>query len=272
MSDQISDQTVAATSAITSDAVVSLRPVTADNLGAVLRLKVTPQQEQFVAPNPVSIAQGAHEPLAWPRAIYADETPVGFVMLYDDPFTPVYYLWRLMIDARYQHMGFARQAMTQVIDYVLGRPNATELRLSYVPAAGGPQPFYASLGFVDTGEVDDGENVMRLDLREHPRPAAPPSRPLTHVVLMQFQEPSPTVLRKAAEMLRGLKGKVPELRSIEVGQDVLHSGRSYDLALITRFDTLADMQHYQEHPEHVAVLQYLRSVLAASVAVDYEQP
>jgi hypothetical protein len=45
--------------------------------------------------------------------------------------------------------------------------------------------------------------------------------------------------------------------------DVLHSGPSYDLALITR---------YQARPEHLAVLQYLRSVLAASVAVDYEQP
>ena len=193
-------------------------------------------------------------------------------MLHDDPFKPEYYLWRLMIDARYQRMGFARQALEQVIEYVLGRPNATELRLSYVPAAGGPQPFYACFGFVETGEVDEGENVMKLDLSGRPRALAPQPRPLTHVVLMQFQEPAPEVLHKAAELLRGLQGKVPELRSIEVGLDVLHSGRSYDLALITRFDTLADLQRYQDHPEHVAVLQYLRSVLAASVAVDYEQP
>jgi len=89
---------------------------------------------------------------------------------------------------------------------------------------------------------------------------------------MQFQEPAPEILAKASALLRGLQGKVPELRSIEVGLDVLHSGRSYDLALITRFDSLADMQRYQDHPEHVAVLQYLRTVLAASVAVDYEQP
>lgn len=261
-----------ATPVITPDALVSLRPVTPDNLRAVMRLKVRPEQEQFVAPNPVSLAQGAYEPLAWLRAIYADETPVGFVMLHDDPFKPEYYLWRLMIDAHYQRMGFARQGMTQVIEYVLGRPNATQMLLSYVPAAGGPQAFYASLGFVDTGEVDDGENVMRLDLTGRARPASLPPRPLTHVVLMRFQEPAPTVLAKASGLLRGLKGKVPELREIEVGLDMLHSGHSYDLALITRFDSLADMERYQAHPEHVAVLQYLRSVLAASVAVDYEQP
>lgn len=258
--------------AIERTAIVSLRPVTSDNLSAVMRLKVAPNQEQFVAPNTVSLAQAAYEPLAWVRAIYAGDTAVGFVMLYDDPFTPEYYLWRLMMDARYQGMGFATQAMEQLIDYVLSRPDAAELRVSYVPAEGSPQPFYAGLGFVDTGEVHEGENVMRLDLSGRARPAVAQPRPLTHVVLMQFQEPAAEILAKAAALLRGLKGKIPELRSIEVGLDVLHSGRSYDLALITRFDSLADMQRYQDHPEHVAVLQYLRTVLAASVAVDYEQP
>lgn len=260
------------TASIQPTATVSLRQVTGANLSDVMRLKVAPDQEQFVAPNPISLAQAAYEPLAWSRAIYAGETAVGFVMLYDDPFTPEYYLWRLMMDARYQGMGFATQAMQQLIDYVLGRPNASELRVSYVPAEGCPQPFYARLGFVDTGEVHEGENVMRLDLGGRTRPAVATPRPLTHVVLMQFQEPAPEILAKAAALLRGLQGKVPELRSIEVGLDVLHSGRSYDLALITRFDSLADMQRYQDHPEHVAVLQYLRTVLAASVAVDYEQP
>jgi diamine N-acetyltransferase len=268
----MSDHTAPERPAITRDSVVSLRPITPDNMRAVMRLKVTPEQEQFVAPNAVSIAQGAYEPMAWPRAIYADETPVGFVMLYDDPFEPEYYLWRLMIDARYQRMGFAQQAMQQVIEYVLGRPDATAMLLSYVPAEGSPQPFYAGLGFVDTGEVHEGENVMKLDLSGRSRTVAPLPRPLTHVVLMKFQEPTSEVLARASAVLRGLKDKVPELRGIEVGLDIVNSGRSYDLALITRFDSLADMQRYQDHPEHVAVVQYLRSVLAASVVVDFEQP
>jgi len=45
---------------------------------------------------------------------------------------------------------------------VRGRPGATEMLLSYVPAEGSPEPFYAGLGFVNTGEIEDGENVMRL--------------------------------------------------------------------------------------------------------------
>lgn len=146
------------------NAVVSLREVTADTLRSILRLKVSPQQEQFVADNATSIAQAHFEPKAWFRAIYADETPVGFVMLYDDTEKPEYFLWRYMIDGRYQGLGFGRQALLQVIDIVRGRPGATEMLLSYVPAEGSPEPFYAGLGFINTGDVEDGENVMRLEL------------------------------------------------------------------------------------------------------------
>ncbi len=148
----------------TADSVVTLREVTNDNLSEVLHLGVTKEQEQFVASNAVSIAQAHFEEKAWFRAIYAGEVPVGFVMLYDDPETPEYFLWRLMIDKRYQGLNFGRRAMKLLIEYARTRPNAAELLTSYVPAEGGPQPFYKSLGFEETGDVIDGENVMRLQL------------------------------------------------------------------------------------------------------------
>ncbi len=85
-------------------------------------------------------------------------------MLFDDETGPKYYLWRYMVDQRYQGMGFGRQALEQVIDYVRSRPNATEMLLSYVPEDGGPELFYSKLGFENTGEVHDGEHVMRMDL------------------------------------------------------------------------------------------------------------
>jgi diamine N-acetyltransferase len=149
---------------LTPDAAVTLREITGDTVRTILRLKVKPEQEQFVADNATSIAQAYFQPKAWFRAIYADETPVGFVMLYDDPDEAEYFLWRFMIDARYQRFGFGRRALEQVIAYVRSRPNAAELGTSYVPAEGSPEPFYTGLGFVNTGEVDDGENVMKLTL------------------------------------------------------------------------------------------------------------
>lgn len=149
---------------VDNNSVVSLRPVTKETVRSILRLNVMPEQEQFVAPNAVSVAEAYFEEKAWFRAIYADETPVGFVMLYEDPDEGEYYLWRFMIDGRYQGSGFGRQALEQVIERVRALPNAREMTLSYVPADGGPELFYAGLGFVNTGEMHDDEMVMKLKL------------------------------------------------------------------------------------------------------------
>ena len=118
----------------------------------------------MVAPNARSIAQAHFSDKAWFRAIYADQTPVGFIMLYDDPEEPEYFLWRLMIAGPHQGNGYGRRAVELLIEYVKTRPGAKELRTSYVPVEGGPEGFYRRLGFQPTGEVDDGEVVMRLPL------------------------------------------------------------------------------------------------------------
>ena len=145
--------------------VVSLREITRDTVRDVLRLKVAPEQERFVASNAVSIAQAYfHRESAWLRAIYAGDTPVGFVMIDDQPEKASYHLWRFMIDARYQRLGFGRRALELVMDHVRTRPNATHFTLSCVPAAGGPGAFYERLGFAYTGEEDEGELVMRRPL------------------------------------------------------------------------------------------------------------
>ena len=69
-----------------------------------------------MAPNSVSIAQAYFEPKAWFRAVYADEEPVGFVMVHEDPDEPEYFLWRLMIDEEHQGNGFGRRVLDQVPD------------------------------------------------------------------------------------------------------------------------------------------------------------
>lgn len=154
------------------NARVSLREITRDTVRAICALQVAPAQTGFVAPNAISIAQAYFDrEIAWFRAIYADQTPVGFVMLSDNPAESEYYLWRFMIDARYQRLGFGRRALQLVIDYVRTRPGATALFTSCVPGDGSPCPFYERIGFVYTGEVDDDELVMRLALAAAPPPA-----------------------------------------------------------------------------------------------------
>ena len=148
-----------------ADAVVSLREITSQTLRPILKLSVAPAQQQFVANNAVSIAQAHFEPQkAWFRAVYADETPVGFVMLSDDPVKPEYYLWRFMIDQRYQRSGFGRRAIELLIEHVRQRPGARELLTSCVPGDGTPIPFYEKLGFALTGDKDEDELVMKRKL------------------------------------------------------------------------------------------------------------
>lgn len=149
---------------------VTLRAITAETVRAVTQLAVTPYQNRFVAPNAVSLAQALFAPDAWYRAIYAGEQLVGFVMLSDQsllnpiPEKPVAYVWRFMVDARFQHQGIGRAALHLVIDHVRSRGFFHELKLSYVPDSGGPEGLYLSMGFRPTGEVDEGEIVMSLPL------------------------------------------------------------------------------------------------------------
>ncbi len=150
---------------VTANATVTLREVTEENLFTVLNLSVADTQEKFVASNAVSIAQAYFaRDRAWFRAIHADETEVGFLMLEDRPEDEQYFLWRLMIDARYQGMGFGSQAIKLLIAHVKSRPGAVELKTSYAPGEGSPGPFYRRIGFEETGEIIEGERVMSLRL------------------------------------------------------------------------------------------------------------
>ena len=145
-------------------AVVELREVSKDDVRAICRLAVAPDQMSFVAPNAISFAEALFEPKAWYRGIYADGTPVGFAMLSVDRDVPEYYLWRFMIDARYQGRGYGRVAIGLIVAFVRTLPGAQELLVSWVPADGGPELFYRGLGFVPTGAVEDNEVVARLIL------------------------------------------------------------------------------------------------------------
>lgn len=146
------------------DSVVTLREITAETVRTICNLSVREDQRSFVAPNAVSIAQAHFAPEAWFRAIYAGDTPVGFAMISDKPEVPEYFLWRFMIDQRWQHLGYGRRAIDLLVTHVRTRPGATAFFTSAVPGEGSPQPFYEKIGFAPTGQIDDGEVVLRLEL------------------------------------------------------------------------------------------------------------
>jgi|SRR5688572_19306141 len=149
---------------------VTLREITSETVRAVTKLTVAAEQQGFVAPNAVSLAQALFSEEAWYRAVYADEELVGFVMLSDEtlkkqpPAEPKIWLWRLMIDHGHQRRGIGREVMRLVLEHVRSRPGVRSFYTSYVPEPGGPEPFYLGLGFVPNGEVEDGEVVVMCPL------------------------------------------------------------------------------------------------------------
>ncbi|GGJ13573.1 stress responsive protein [Alicyclobacillus cellulosilyticus] len=92
---------------------------------------------------------------------------------------------------------------------------------------------------------------------------------VTHVVLMRFRNRDLDVAREVRRRLLAMQEKIPVLRALEVGIDVIRSDRAYDLALIARFDTIDDLHAYAEHPAHMEVLSYIRQVQDHIVSVDY---
>ena len=151
--------------------MVSLRPLDESNRQAVEALRVSPSQERFVSGVPESLRQAAEHPdaraLYW--VVYADDTPVGFVMIADEVASPDYiphYLWKLLIDERYQRQGFGTATLDLIVEYFRGRPGVEVLSTSAGQGDGSPIAFYERYGFEQTGEVHGGDEVLlRLKLR-----------------------------------------------------------------------------------------------------------
>ena len=152
--------------------VVALRPLDDSNLEAVLALRVSPAQLNFVASVADSLAEAAAEPdgraIQW--AVYDDETPVGFVMISDEVGAPGYvaqYLWRLLIDEHHQRQGYGTAALDLVVEYFRARPGVEVMWTSTSRGEGSPLPFYERYGFEQTGDiVFDGEVLLRLNLAD----------------------------------------------------------------------------------------------------------
>ena len=93
---------------------------------------------------------------------------------------------------------------------------------------------------------------------------------IRHIVMFKIKDEFKSEIPQLVKNFYGMKGKIEGMLDLEAGADVLHSERSYDLALITVFDGMASFQAYQNHPVHLPVKKRMHEVRSASVACDYE--
>lgn len=150
-----------------------LQPVTIKNWQSLIKLKVREDQTGFVASNLYSIAQAqfgdeyeGHWDL-YPFGIYEGDVPVGFLMygLNFNHLKQQAFIQRLMVDEKFQGKGYGRFAMEKMIEIFRSDERIQEVGISYEPHNEGARKLYASVGFVETGEMVEEEVVAVLKLK-----------------------------------------------------------------------------------------------------------
>ncbi|WP_399083749.1 GNAT family N-acetyltransferase [Streptomyces sp. BBFR2] len=149
-----------------------LVPVTHENVEAACELRVRAEQEGFVRPVAVSLAEAYVRPeRAWPRVIVDEGRAVGFVMAFldvrfrpDEPGDrPRSGLWRLNIAAGEQGKGYGTFAV-RAVGGMLRERGAETMTVTWGVGEGGPEPFYLKLGFRPTGELSGDQIVAERPL------------------------------------------------------------------------------------------------------------
>ncbi|MDR1939635.1 MAG: Dabb family protein [Clostridiales bacterium] len=93
---------------------------------------------------------------------------------------------------------------------------------------------------------------------------------ITHVVLYKLKDNTAENRQKAVDNFLSMRGKIPALLSVEAGCDFLASERSFDVALVCRFESREKLDEYKEHPVHQPVKKYMHGVVERSHSVDFE--
>ena len=170
---------------------IHLEKITSDNVDKIMDLRVARDQKHFLGSNAQSLAlayitlsEGAP---VYPFAVYCGKTPVGFIMIdYENDWTgygrdawlnsedyklyqgkPFYYIWRFMIDKRYQHRGYGRAALQCAIDFIKTFPcgAAEYCVLSYTWENQAAKGFYRSFGFTELkepGYYEEGDEISAV--------------------------------------------------------------------------------------------------------------
>jgi len=96
---------------------------------------------------------------------------------------------------------------------------------------------------------------------------------INHIVLFKLKDypakEKAKVVEELKSLLESLKGKIKEVKHLEVGTNYELEAKSYDIALISHFESLEDLDTYRVHPEHLKVVERIKETTSERAAVDY---
>lgn len=138
--------------------MIHFKDITKHNRQEVLKLAVDSSQESFIESVAECLKEADEYPAWRPKAIYADEILVGFMMY--GMFERVWFD-RLLIDKRYQGKGYGTKVVSEALKMLRTEYGQKEIYLSAYPDNHKALKLYERFGFVKTGELDTkGEQIM----------------------------------------------------------------------------------------------------------------
>lgn len=144
--------------------MIRLELVNKDNFDQVLDLEVAPKDQRRVASVEYSLAQ------AWlyrdsedlfPYAVKSGQLTVGFLLLSYQHMENSYYIWRLLIDQKYQNQRFGKEVIRQVLQRARDDQQCHKVTVNYVIGNHKMRYILEKFGFQPVG-LDSQEMKMEL--------------------------------------------------------------------------------------------------------------
>lgn len=144
--------------------MIRLELVNKDNFDQVLDLEVAPKDQRRVASVEYSLAQ------AWlyrdsedlfPYAVKSGQLTVGFLLLSYQPMENSYYIWRLLIDQKYQNQSFGKEVIRRVLQRARDDQQCHKVTVNYVIGNHKMRYIIEKFGFQPVG-LDGQEMKMEL--------------------------------------------------------------------------------------------------------------
>ena len=144
--------------------MIRLELVNKDNFDQVLDLEVAPKDQRRVASVEYSLAQAwlyRDSEVLFPYAVKSGQLTVGFLLLSYQHMENSYYIWRLLIDQKYQNQSFGKEVIRQVLKRARDDQQCHKVTVNYVIGNHKMRYILEKFGFQPVG-LDGQEMKMEL--------------------------------------------------------------------------------------------------------------
>lgn len=143
--------------------MVSFREITKQNFWDCINLEVAEEQSEYVTSNAVSLAQSKYQPECVPLGIFSDDEMVGFAMYCIDADDGEYWIYRMMIDKRFQGRGYGKKALELLAGIIMEDRSRHSIFLGVHRESLAAVALYSDFGFKFTRQIYGAEHIMQYE-------------------------------------------------------------------------------------------------------------